>query len=240
MGQLIAGFCYMIVGAGLFRLSLDTGEKPERHLGLYFLFTGIDYFAYSITWVFDWWTYYVPIAFMGRLMYAFAVVHLVIFIRSVFRPGETWAALLATFCSMCLFVGIAATVLQGAWDGVDVDDPWFWPYFGGYALALIWLTFEAFRCHAGARKRQRIGLCDRTVVNRYALWGCFGIFQVLACCSEIVFELDFLGDQTVAVWKDALLSGTEIASIVFLWLAFLPPAFYLKWIAGPKTQEVKG
>lgn len=240
LGQLIAGLCYLIVGAGLFRLSLVTGEKPERHLGFYFLLSGIDYCAYSIPWVFDWWTYFIPLAFLGRVMYAIAVVHLVVFIRSVFRPGETWATLVATFCSLGLFVGIAATAAQGAWDGADVDDPWFWPYFAGYTLALIWLTLEAFRCHTGARKRQRIGLCDRTVVNRYVLWGCFGIFQVLACFSEIILELDFMGDRTVSGWADALLSGTEIASIISLWLAFFPPPVYLKWIADRETREVEG
>ena len=53
LGQLIAGVCFLIVGTRLFRLSLKTGEKPEHHLGFYFLFTGIDYVAYSAVGVFD-------------------------------------------------------------------------------------------------------------------------------------------------------------------------------------------
>jgi len=231
-GQLIAGIFYLIVGMALLRLSRRTGEKPERRLGYYFLFTGIDYFSYSVAYCFQLEALYATASFVARCAYAIAVVHLVIFIRDVFRPGETWATWLAAICALGLFAPIIASALKGAWEGVEITDPWFWPDFVGYSSALIWLTYEAFRAHAGAQKRLRIGLCDRAVVNRYFLFGCFGLFQIFACASIIIVALDTLADNAVSGWSDSLLSATELASIAALWLTFFPPAAYLSWVAG--------
>jgi hypothetical protein len=43
---------------------------------------------------------------------------------------------------------------------------------------------------------------------------------------------EYLANGAISAWTDYLLSGTEIASIAMLWLAFFPPAAYLSWIAG--------
>jgi hypothetical protein len=237
LGQLIAGIFYLVVGVALLRLSRRTGMRPERFLGMYFLFSGVDYVSYSAAFVFQLDSIYAECSFLARAAYAVAVVHLVIFIRDVFRPTERWATALAAICSLGLIASLFATALQGAWEGVEIDSFWYWPDFLGYTSALIWLTFEAFRAHSGARRRLRIGLCDRTIVNRYLLWACFGVFQVLACAGVIVVGLDARGGQAVSGLSDSLLSGAELASIATAWLAFFPPAAYLSWIAGSQADS---
>ena len=236
LGQLITGIFYLIVGTALLRLSRRTGEKPERHLGFYFLLTGVDYFSYSITYVFQLESLYVQAGFLARVAYAIAVVHLVIFIRDVFRRGEIWATWLAALCSLSVFAGIVGACALGDWEGVEINSPWYWSNFLGYTVALIWLTYEAFHAHSGASKCQRIGLCDRTVVNRYLLWGGFGAFQVVACAVILVMGMDFGAGATVSSTTDLMLSASEIASIAMLWLVFFPPAAYLSWIAGSLTD----
>jgi hypothetical protein len=236
LGQLIAGLFYLIVGAGLLRLSRRTGEKPERHLGFYFFLTGVDYFLFSAAIVFQLGTLGVVCGFIAMVSYAIAVVYLVVFIRGVFRPSETWATWIAAFCSLGLMAGIVGSVLEGAWEGVGIDRPWYWPYFLGYSVPLIWLTFEAFHAYARAKKRLRIGLCEGAVVNRYLLWGCFGAFQVLACAGVIIVALDSITDNVVSGWSDILLTGTEMASIGALWLAFFPPAAYLSWLTDSPAE----
>ncbi len=237
-GQLITGIFYLVVGTALLRLSRRSGERPEFHLGFYFLLTGVDYFTYSAAAVFKLDSIMVQCAFIARVAYAIAVVHLVIFIRGVFRPREAWATWLAVVFSLGLSVPIAALAVLGDWTDVQLDNPWYWPNFLGYLGALSWLTFEALHAHSGARKRLRIGLCSRTVVNRYLLWACFGAFQVLACGAIIVMALDTRGDNIVSGWSDSLLSATELASIAMLLLAFFPPAAYLRWIAGSGSSAI--
>jgi hypothetical protein len=113
---------------------------------------------------------------------------------------------------------------------------WFWVDFIGYTAALLWMTLEAFHAYSGARKRQRIGLCDRPVVNRYMLWSTFGVFQVLACAAVIYLGLDDAANESVSGLADMFLSGSEIVSIAALWLAFFPPAAYLSWITGAQAN----
>jgi hypothetical protein len=82
----------------------------------------------------------------------------------------------------------------------------------------------------GARKRVRLGLCEPIVANRYLLLALFGGFQCLACLADLLFAADISGNQAVSLFSDALLGGSEIASVAVLWLAFFPPPFYSDWI----------
>jgi hypothetical protein len=36
--------------------------------------------------------------------------------------------------------------------------------------------------------------------------------------------------KSISMVSDALLGGTEFASVAVLWLAFFPPTFYTNWI----------
>jgi hypothetical protein len=236
LGQLAVGILYLFVGAGLLRLSARTGQKPERHLGLYFLFTGVDYFSYSIAAVFYLEALYVPTDFIARVAYVIAVMYLLIFIRTVFRPGETWAIWASVLCTLGLVTSLVATSINGDWAGPEMNDPWYWVQFLSYSSALLWMGIEALRAYSGSRKRLRIGLCDRAIVNRYMLWSCFGVFQVLACAAVLILAQDAAADDAVSGMTDMLLSATEVASIAALWLAFFPPAAYLSWITGAQEN----
>ena len=94
-GQLLSGVFYLIVGLGLLRLAHRTGELPERLLGLYFLFTGLDYSLYSIPSAFGIESIQSPAAATALLSYAMAVMALLLFTRRVFRTSERWASWLA-------------------------------------------------------------------------------------------------------------------------------------------------
>jgi hypothetical protein len=117
-----------------------------------------------------------------------------------------------------------------------MNDPWYWINFLSYSSALLWMSIEALRAYSGARKRQRIGLCDRAVVNRYLLWSCFGLFQLLSCAAVLMWAVDYEADNNVSGMTDMLLSTTEVASIAALWLAFFPPAAYLSWVTGAQEE----
>jgi hypothetical protein len=48
-------------------------------------------------------------------------------------------------------------------------------------------------------------------------------------------------NQFTAIW-DVLYGGFVIASLVMIWLAFSPPAFYRRWIqnSAPATTAAEG
>jgi hypothetical protein len=228
--SIVAGTFYLIASLRLIRLNRRTHERPELLLGVYFGFSGAYYLVYNLpsifgfpSWspAFEWWVI--------EWIYVLGVFPYLFFLRSVFRPEAAWAGALVGFCSVLLLVG---TVMGGV-DGTAIyslDNPWFLVQWVGYTLPTAWMCWEALLSRQGARKRVRLGLCEPIVANRYLLLALFGGFQFLACLADLSIAADISGSQAVSLISDALLGGSEIASVAVLWLAFFPPRFYTNWI----------
>jgi hypothetical protein len=82
-----------------------------------------------------------------------------------------------------------------------------------------------------------MGLCDTIVANRYLLFGWFGACQTAACAADLLWASGNSTGAASTSLATGLLSGTEIASVAALWLAFFPPSFYANWIAR-RTQTL--
>jgi len=239
--SLFAGIVYLGVALRLLRLSLRTGQRPERLLGIYFMGSSSYYLGYTMPslmgfddwpdaaiWTIEW------IYILGAIPYLF-------FIREVFRPLEGWARGLVWICSILMSTGTALGSL-GGYSDFNGWNPWFLMQWVGYTLPPAWIAFEAERYRRSASKRIAIGLCEPIVANRYLLIMLFGGFQVRASLTFLIFPAEFAYAQSVSVISDALVGGTEIASAALLWLAFCPPSFYTNWItrhsaAQPARQE---
>ena len=76
IGQLVSGAFYLIVGIALLGLAHRTAETPERLLGIYFLFTGLDYTLYTVAVAFEFDSIFDPAAALARVAYAIAVLAL--------------------------------------------------------------------------------------------------------------------------------------------------------------------
>ena len=87
-------------------------QKPERHLGLYFLLTGVDYLSYAGVALFRLEDLYLSFGFIARVAYVIAVFYLLSFIRSVFRPSETWATWVCAICAISLITELITTSRQ--------------------------------------------------------------------------------------------------------------------------------
>ena len=226
IASIIAGAIYLIAGARLLRLNRRTSERPELLLGLYFGFSGAYYLGYNVPNFFGYnsWS---PAADMAiEWVYILGVFAYLFFIRAVFRPDQAWAGALVGFCSIALLAG---TTIGGG--SFSLDDPWFLTQWVGYTTPCAWICCEALLSQRGAQKRVRIGLCAPSVANRYLLLALFGGFQCLACLADLSYASDISGGQAVSLFSDALVGGSEIASVAVLWLAFFPPPFYSDWIA---------
>ncbi|MBW1843367.1 MAG: hypothetical protein JRE38_07210 [Deltaproteobacteria bacterium] len=228
--SMAAGAFYLIVACRLLQLSRKTGEHPELLLGIYFATTGQWYLFYNAP-------YFFGLEGLPRLfeqgvewVYAVGVIPYLLFIRSAFRPGSTWATALVTLATLCLLAGAFISSIWGEFSN-SIDDPGYMIEWIGYTIPCFWMCCEGFASHAAARKRVRMGLCDTIVANRYLLFGWFGVCQTAACAADLLWAHGNSTGAASTALANGLLSGTEIASVAVLWLAFFPPSFYANWIA---------
>ncbi len=227
--SVIAGAFYLIASLRLIRLSRQTGERPELLLGVYFGFSGAYYLIYNLPSLFGFDFWQPPIDVGIEWIYSLGVFPYLFFIRSVFRPDGAWAGGIVGVCSVFLLAGMAEAAVTGRTDPV-LDNPWFLIEWVGYTTPCAWICWEAMLVRRGAQKRARIGLCPPIVANRYLLLALFGGFQTLACLADLYWGYDKIASETVSMVSDALLGGSEIASVTVLWLAFFPPPLYADWI----------
>jgi hypothetical protein len=165
---------------------------------------------------------------------AFATLCLYLFTWRVFRPHAPWAALLFTGGSaLGLWAGAGAATLA-------FYDSSFQPSLTGrwvalsalsYAVCFAWAGAESFAYRARLRRRQRLGLADPLLVNRFLLWASactasFAIDVVLMICAWR--GVDFAHDLNMRL----LVSASSLVQAIAWYLGFTAPAWYVRWIGG--------
>ena len=227
---ILASLFYLFAAIRLLGLYRRTRERPELLLAISFALSGVYYFSYNAPSLFRLDPWPATIEWLVEWIYILSVFPFVFFIRTVFRPSGAWAGALVVNLSVFLIVGTA----MGGIDGhvvYSLNNPWFLVQWVGYTAPGVWLCCEATFSRLGAKKRARLGLSEPIVVNRYLLLAILGGLQTLACLSDLSFARDISTDHAVSTVSNLLLGGTEIASVMVLWVAFFPPSFYANWIA---------
>jgi hypothetical protein len=145
----------------------------------------------------------------------------------IFRPHQRWAGAL-----VALVVAAMAIHLPAALAGFDPSgrrsDLVFWLFNAAGGGAYLWSTAESVRYHALMRRRVRLGLVDAELAHRFLLWGLAG------GCAFLLFALGMLSRLTGGATASASLIGQPLlglASGVCIWLAFFPPARYVRLLA---------
>jgi len=230
IGELLSGIVYLIAGIRLLRLSLRTGEVPERLLGASFCAMAVSLFFYVLPVLLTIESLWMPLSFAGRVCVIPCVVIFAFFTRSVFRPDGRWGEWLVWGTGISLVIGVGGSALGGDWEGFSIRSGWFWLEWIGYTIPYGWAGAEAFVQYGHARHRKRLDLCDALVCNRYLLWGIYGVLSVIGCLVVLPQYYEYeTTNQFGATW-DALYGGAGIVSLVMIWLVFFPPAFYQRWI----------
>jgi hypothetical protein len=152
---------------------------------------------------------------------------------TVFRRGDRWAkgfvGLVAALLAI-LFVGRLAT---GRFAPPLRMDVWF--HFHNVAVTgcLFWGSGESLRYYVLMRRRLRLGLADPLVTNRFLLWG-LGIGSAgVGSLITVVYILVTGHDMQELNWLTLSNSLFGLAAAVLMWIAFLPPTAYRRWIARP-------
>jgi hypothetical protein len=154
---------------------------------------------------------------------------IVLFTWRVFRADAGWARGVV----VAFFAGIAALA---AWQAVGPGWPSFaatqsgpWVYLSAFTLfSLGWAGAEALLYHRKLVLRLALGLADAVAADRMRLWS-ISILSAFAI-SALVAAMRASGHAIDPRAMGVFLGPLGIVSAGSMWLAFLPPARYLRWV----------
>ncbi len=225
----------LAVGGRLLALARQTHRAAE-------FFLGIGVFALALAAAFE--VAAMELAQAGNLLSAYPVEVVALFLHSVsaaslcfgiwriFHPTRRWAFYLCVITSALLFDSWMAIILPGRHTSVTGFTLWFQIHVAARAFASSWGTFAAFAHHLQLRRRLALGLTDRFTCHRFGLWG-----LALGCTAAMLIlslAVNVTKDVLVFAWPPGLLFVGSIGLLASwaLWFAFLPPAFYRRFIDG--------
>lgn len=227
----------LVLGPRLLALGRRRGQLPELTMGLCLLLMGALGYPFAtvgrvVTSLPD----DVRGLFLGcsALCNTIGFTALAIFTWRVFRPASGLAEVMLAACITALAVLIPA---EAVWPGLVESALSVEPYPGapGYLRVgiglgvLYWSSFEAGWYARQLRRRLAIGLADAVIADRMRLWA---IAMASASLSYTMsFVLSLLGIDLPAAPLGAMTIGIlGLVSAASAWLAFLPPAAYLRHV----------
>jgi hypothetical protein len=110
----------------------------------------------------------------------------------------------------------------------------------GYTAPFVWICTEALLAYIPARKRAQLGLCVRTVANRFLLLAGFGAIETVGSFALIVLYREYAATQVWPAWGDHLVGACPAVAAGLIWLVFFPPRFYRRWIQGADPAAAAG
>jgi len=235
--EVTAGALYGLVGSRLWLLSRRTRQLPERLIGVTFLLWGASYFLYNLPLILHDDALLTPLFFAGRVCFDIGVVAIALFTRRVFRTAQRWAGWAVTTTAALLISGVAGSATVGDWEGVyALSNPWFWTEWAGMTFPFIWFGIEGFLQYNGARRRAKLGLCDRFTCHQFMLWAAAGFCMIGSNIAVFLQYFEYEKEARFSLGMDAFVGLFEILTIGVIWLVFFPPAAYRRWYDDPVLE----
>jgi hypothetical protein len=246
--QALVGLCvslYIVIGIGvgvrLLRIAARTRRVPEAALGVtLFCFAALSQPAAVLQHVLRQqdalWSSGAAgiVSWLGTFA---ALVGLAVFTWQVFRAGERWAAALCAALVALDAVAIGGVMLRiarGQADPVSLG-PWIATSCAVFAVVFGWGALEGWSAFVAARRRERVGLADPLVKNRFLLWAVSSSGGLAA--DVMLIPLMLTGaDLTADPAAQLAVAGAALLNAVCWYLAFAPPAFYSRWMAGDAAR----
>lgn len=225
----------LALGLRLMLLARRTGQLPEFAAGCaLFLQGGVGYLATSLArgapelGVLP----RVSLAAVGMACMVLGTSGIAVLNWKVFRADCPWTpravalvglALVACFSWQGLARGfVAAADYRGAGlHGIEIVT----------GAVLAWASFESIAYALKLRKRLRLGLADPLVADRVRLWAYAMVSaELLNHLSIAAVAMD--GDLVTWRYGGAVVFVLGLAAAFSMWLAFLPPRAYRRYIAA--------
>ena len=229
------------VGVRLLRIAARTQGLPEAALGFtLFCFAAISQPPAILAEVakqqgnFDASGIAVVISWVGTFL---ALVGLAVFTWRAFRPGQRWAAALALGC-----IGVDAFAIGGVIQNLragQLDAASLAPHIAlscvAFAVIFGWGAIEGFFAWSAARKRERLGLADGSVTNRFWLWSVSSLGGFLADVALIPLVLSGT-DLTKDSSPQLVVALSALLNAACWFLAFAPPPAYSRWLEARQAR----
>jgi hypothetical protein len=225
----------LAIGLRLLRLARRNRGLPELLIGLGILGIGPAGFALMVfAMLFGAEREGVAFAALATAQLAIAggAVSAYVFNWKVFRPGSAWARAVVVAAAALFAVAFTGRLASGGFTLPVRLDPWQHLSSVNVIVCLLWGSFESLRYYGPMRRRARLQLADPVLANRFLLWG-LGIGA--AGVGSLVGNVAMLvTGSALAELNGVTLSNSlfGLASAVLMWIAFLPPAAYRRWIEG--------
>lgn len=167
----------------------------------------------------------------AQLAIAVGAMSAYVFNWTVFRRDAAWARAVIVVAALLFAASFFGRFAAGSYSlPMRLD---FWTQVGSFNMivCLLWGSLESLRYYGIMRRRVRLGLADPLLTNRFLLWG-LGIGS--AGVGSLIANVVMIARGTAMVELDGLTLSNSLfglASAVLMWIAFLPPAAYRRWIA---------
>ena len=168
----------------------------------------------------------------AQLAIAIGAMSAYVFNRTVFRPDAAWARAVIWIAALLFAVCFFGRFAVGSYTlPMRLD---FWTEIGSFNMigCMMWGAFESLRYYGIMRRRARLGLADPLLTNRFLLWG-LGIGS--AGFGALIANVVMIARGSAMTELDGLTLSNSmfgLTAAVLMWIAFLPPAFYRRWIAA--------
>ena len=152
-----------------------------------------------------------------------------LFAQLTFRARVGWARLLiACLISWLVYAHTLQMPLLMA-----TGEPHF-AYLCARLLLLAWAAFEALRQRAIYARRERIGMFDPVIANRFLLFGGWTSLMALNAVGTMLIVVlgQRFGLLDWRAWTFGVARGISLFLLVTMWLIFFPPSRYLAWLKG--------
>jgi hypothetical protein len=114
-------------------------------------------------------------------------------------------------------------------------------YLSARLLLLGWAAFEALRHRAVYARRERIGMFNPVIANRFLL---FGIWTALMALNAVGTMLIVVLGQSFGLldwrtWTFGAARGISLFLLIAMWLIFFPPRSYLAWLERRYAERTR-
>jgi hypothetical protein len=227
-----------VVGLRMLLLAARTRRSAELEMGLALLVPGAFGYAAALASAADPATTGLAQSTLRALAnscFGIGAISLALFTRQVFRPES----LAAGCCVAVVCTSIGASSL-GFWiERADdlLASPAFWVSYVARISVFGWAAFEAFHQYRLGRRRERLGLADPLLVNRFLLWG-LGNGAVLGILALQLSVMASLGlDAMFLPLVMTPISALGLVAAITVWLTFLPPRAYRQRFGQPGEPQ---
>jgi hypothetical protein len=227
----------LVIGVRLLLLARKTGKLPEFLIGVGVLCLGpLGYGLSMLAFVLASHSLALSATLMGTSLLAASIggISQYLFAWTVFRRDAVWARAFVWIATALLLAGYVGDLVENGLVNRRNAGAWFWLGAVMRTAGLGWSALESLRYHQIMRRRMQLGLADPVVTESFRLWG-LGAGAALAG-SLLALAARALTDYAITPTPvvGLTLSLLGLIGAVAMWLAFLPPPAWLRWV------EVRG